>query len=309
MLPCNFNKWCKVPSAEHHGGLKVVFALIFHISAALDQPRMSAVGEPVSEKIEGKGCFSVRILTPCLLIYFICSPLTLSPLLTSPFLNAPSLNVFLALPSQLSLTACEVINGFHLTSSSTLRRAPTNKTRAHNTQIVPQKSSKTGQNTGAAKTMKQRDLAFGKKNICRGMAWNDFLCSLPPQRNPPTANLQLLLLPTAVSKLKKGRGIKHLDLIASLLLVSTKNTLSLFWSRWHYLAHLLVYKLWMKKIVDPMTLFTSLIPGCALTHLQPPQHSFDTYMCELHYKDSIHQSLPGTMPRSRPFNSSLSTLR
>lgn len=75
-----------------------------------------------------------------------------------------------------------------------------------NTQIVPQKSRKTGENTGAAKTMKQRDLAFGKENICRGTAWNDFLCSLTPQRNPPTANLQLLLLPTAVSKLKKGGG-------------------------------------------------------------------------------------------------------
>lgn len=78
-----------------------------------------------------------------------------------------------------------------------------------NTQIVPQKSRKTGGNTGAAQTMKQRDLAFGKKNICQGTAQNDFLCSLSPQRNPPTANLQLLLLPTAVSKLKKGTRIKN----------------------------------------------------------------------------------------------------
>lgn len=54
------------------------------------------------------------------------------PLLTSLFLLAcsSSLCVFLALPSQLSLIACEVINGFHLTSSTILRRAPTNKTRA-----------------------------------------------------------------------------------------------------------------------------------------------------------------------------------
>lgn len=54
------------------------------------------------------------------------------PLLTSLFLFArsSSLCVFLALPSQLSLIACEVINGFHLTSSTILRRAPTNKTRA-----------------------------------------------------------------------------------------------------------------------------------------------------------------------------------
>lgn len=57
------------------------------------------------------------------------------PLLTSLFLLArpPSLNVFFALPSQLSLIACEVINGFHLTSSPTLRRAPTNKIGAQHT--------------------------------------------------------------------------------------------------------------------------------------------------------------------------------
>lgn len=57
------------------------------------------------------------------------------PLLTSPFLLtcSPSLSVFLSLPSQLSLIACEVINGFHLTSSPTLRQAPTNKTRAQHT--------------------------------------------------------------------------------------------------------------------------------------------------------------------------------
>lgn len=35
------------------------------------------------------------------------------------------------------------------------------------TQIVPQKSRKTGGNTGAAKTMKQRDLAFGKKTFAK----------------------------------------------------------------------------------------------------------------------------------------------
>lgn len=54
------------------------------------------------------------------------------PLLTSlfPLALSSSLCVFLALPSQLSLIACEVINGFHLTSSTILRRAPTNKTGA-----------------------------------------------------------------------------------------------------------------------------------------------------------------------------------
>lgn len=56
--------------------------------------------------------------------------------------------------------------------------------------------------------MKLRDLAFGKENICRGKAWNNFYFSLTPQRNPPTANLRLLLVLTTISKL--GGGVKTL---------------------------------------------------------------------------------------------------
>ncbi len=67
-------------------------------------------------------------------LFCLLSPDSL-PSLTSPFslIHSPSLNVFLALPSQLSLIACEVINGFHLTSSPTLRQAPTNKSRTQHT--------------------------------------------------------------------------------------------------------------------------------------------------------------------------------
>lgn len=58
MQLCNLNKWYKVPSIEHHGGLKSrVFTLIFHFCAALNQPSPSAVGERASEEIEGKGCY------------------------------------------------------------------------------------------------------------------------------------------------------------------------------------------------------------------------------------------------------------
>lgn len=58
MLQCNLNKWYKAPSIEHHGGLKShVFTLIFQFSAALNQPSPSAVGEKVSEEIEGKSYY------------------------------------------------------------------------------------------------------------------------------------------------------------------------------------------------------------------------------------------------------------
>lgn len=56
---CNLNKWHKAPWIEHHGSLKShVFTLIFHFAAALNQPSPSAVGERVSEEIEGKGCYT-----------------------------------------------------------------------------------------------------------------------------------------------------------------------------------------------------------------------------------------------------------
>ena len=58
MQPCNLNKWYKEPWIEHHGGLKSrVFTLIFHFSAALNQPSAAALGERVSAEIEGKGCY------------------------------------------------------------------------------------------------------------------------------------------------------------------------------------------------------------------------------------------------------------
>lgn len=55
---CNLKKWYKAPSIEHHGSLKShVFTLIFHFSAALNQPSPCTVGERISEEIEGKGCY------------------------------------------------------------------------------------------------------------------------------------------------------------------------------------------------------------------------------------------------------------
>lgn len=129
----NLNK-IKAPSIEHHGGWKShVFTLIYNFSAAFNQPSPSAVGQRV-RKLKAKAaiCKNPHTALPDL---FCLLSLDSFPSLTSPFLltHSPSLNVFLALPSQLSLIACEVINGFHLTSSPTLRRAPTNKTRAQHT--------------------------------------------------------------------------------------------------------------------------------------------------------------------------------
>lgn len=117
-------KWIK--SIEHRGSLlSRLFNLVFHFASALHQPSPSAAGERVSEEIEGKGWY----------MYTANPDLSCFPLLTSPLslTRSPSPGVFLALPPQLSLIACEVINGFHLTSSPSLRRAPTNKTRAQHT--------------------------------------------------------------------------------------------------------------------------------------------------------------------------------
>lgn len=57
-LPCNLNKWYQAASIEQHWGLRShVFTPIFHSSSALNQPSPSAVGEKVSEEIEGKSCY------------------------------------------------------------------------------------------------------------------------------------------------------------------------------------------------------------------------------------------------------------
>lgn len=149
----------------------------------------------------------VRFPTAHFLIYFVCSPPTLSlrlPLLARSLILPLSMSSLLSLHNYLlwpvrwlmAFIWCPLLP---FAEQQQIKPGP-------NTQIVPQKSRKTWGNTGAVETMKQRDLAFGKKNICWGTAWNNFLCSLSPQRNPPTANLQLLLLPTAVSKLKRGGG-------------------------------------------------------------------------------------------------------
>lgn len=80
------------------------------------------------------------------------------------------------------------------------------------TQIVPQKSRKTrGGNTGAGERGWSKELwPLERKTFVEEQSWNNFLRRLSPQRNPPTANLQLLLVPTAVYQIKEGRGIRAL---------------------------------------------------------------------------------------------------
>lgn len=115
-----------------------VLMLIFHFPLALHQPSPCCcvkVGEDAKGVRQSKAntviCKNPHIANPDLSHFLPCLPLSLSLLRRPP--PSPSPSIFLALPSQLSLIACEVINGFHLTSSPTLRRAPTNKTGAQNT--------------------------------------------------------------------------------------------------------------------------------------------------------------------------------
>lgn len=85
MQLCNLNKWYKVPSIEHHGGLKShVFTLIFHFCAALNQPSPSVVGKERVRKLKVKAviCKNPRTTLPDL--FYLHSPDSL-PSLTSLF--------------------------------------------------------------------------------------------------------------------------------------------------------------------------------------------------------------------------------
>lgn len=180
MPPCDLNKWSRA-AATHWSIMGLKKSCIYsNISLFLSSTQSTELpARCKGEGVKGWGNWRQRLLHVRILgatladLFWFALPRLFSLSLTSPFqlTHSPSLNVFLALPSQLSLIACEVINGFHLTSSPTpLCRAPTNKKpeAPHNTQIVPPKSrkKKTARKYGGCKdneAERERDLAFGKK--------------------------------------------------------------------------------------------------------------------------------------------------
>lgn len=137
MQLCNLNKWSEAESVGHHGGLKS------HVCIYSDTPLCCCIESTISRrcrrrserKLKAKAVMCKNPHRNTLPDLFCLRSLNSFPLLAFPFplTCSSSRNVFLTLPSQLSLIACEVINGFHLTSSPTLRQAPTNKTRAQHT--------------------------------------------------------------------------------------------------------------------------------------------------------------------------------
>lgn len=135
----DLNKWHEAPLDGHHGSsarscIDANILLSVNTLSTICLPAVSRLERGKrSEKIQGGRCYAVicknsHIANPDLSHFL----LAYYSLVRRP-LPSPSQSIFLALPPQLSLIACEVINGFHLTSSPTLRRAPTNKTRAQNT--------------------------------------------------------------------------------------------------------------------------------------------------------------------------------
>lgn len=146
---------------------------IFHFSQHSITP-LSYSWRHVSGGNWRHGCYMalVRVPTPHFLIYLVLPPWALLPYLSS----SPTFS--LSLPLQLSLTACEVINGFHLMSSPTLHRAPTNKTRA-NTQIVPQKSSKRGNYRGCEGQWSRENWTLERKTFAKVSSLEGFLLVAP----------------------------------------------------------------------------------------------------------------------------------
>lgn len=140
----DLNEWLEAPSDRHHGCtarscIDANILLPVNTPSTISLPAASR-RKKMQKKWENQRwtpLLSVKnphITIPDWSHFLPYLPLSL---LRRP-LPSPSPSIFLALPPQLSLIACEVINGFHLTSSPTLRRAPTNKTRAQNTNCPPE---------------------------------------------------------------------------------------------------------------------------------------------------------------------------